>query len=220
MFSGFVLENIDCTLQRSFFKVSAGGTTCRFLQANGSAVTINSLFSEISWNGNVENFSVRNNSRLAIYHSTFRNSSHGLSFIDAKNSSFALANSIINAEASRACLVTADKIDESSYVLANCIDGFQQFMEGAANAQSLENLNAVFFRPNTRYFNYPVRNFQENPSKTFLPSAKGFARISPVSACVDSGLILFPLYGSTDIDGEKVPSARGRALPDLGADEL
>ncbi len=220
MFSGFVLENIEFTMQRSYFKILFGSATCRFLQANNSGITINSFFSEIDWNGNIENFSLQNNSRLSIYHSTLINSSHGLSFINASNSSFAVANCIINADARQASLVNANKIDESSFVLSNCIDGFSNLVEGFFAVQSLDSLNSVFFKPNTRYFNFPVKNFQENPDKTFMPSAKGFRRLSPGSACIDSGLILFPLYRNNDIDNEIVPSIRGKRLPDIGADEL
>ena len=208
-------------------RASAQADRCMFAARGGSGFLRIGLFDSIegeirnsrasvSWTGNATLFETTGNAP-AFTHVSFRASTSGgmLRFFSAVGGMPRLVNSIFSAEGGDAELLKADRKPLPGELAADCVFGFARYLTGAFSITDLKGLNAL----NASLPSHAVgRVISESPVSTFVHSVKSGSGIAKASACVDAALVLQGAYERDFLDYPR-PSAFGRGLPDIGADE-
>ncbi|PKL26590.1 MAG: hypothetical protein CVV47_01260 [Spirochaetae bacterium HGW-Spirochaetae-3] len=198
---------------RSVLFVDGGASSCRLFGASASSLLVSSVYVDVSWKGSVEAFSASSGSTVRIAHVTSVVRSPKAVFAASSGSSVELKNSIAEFYGGDSAFLRSDSAQAVGSVAANCLWGFARLVEGrspigAISVAAMAELN--------RYAGNERPNVTEAPDKTFYASVKGLMRLSPSSACVDSGVVL-GWIAPVDLLG----SARGAENPpDIGAEEL
>lgn len=199
-------------INSSFFFFSGKASSHRLIGVQSSTININSIYIDINMNGFAEVFSASQSSSLNIMHITALASAPKLTFVNSASSNFSLTNSIINAMGTGSILLRTDQALPEAAVIANCLWGFDTFLEGKNYPVSVKNIDGLNKLANA----VPV-NFLEAPVKTFKVTEKGIKRLSNTSACVDRAAYTIKVP-EPDLFGQ---ARKGRPDPaDIGAEEL
>jgi len=114
-------------------------------------------------------------------------------------------------------LLRSDVAPRAGSLVADCVWGFERLVDGPVRIDALADLDAL----NASSAAYASRkHVSEPPERTFSAPVKSLSPLSRGSACVDSA---YPLDGEAyagDFKRSPRPSAAGKRLPDIGADEF
>lgn len=175
-FSGLSLNRAQVSMSGSAFFIKGGASSLRLLHLNAALLTVDTLFSDINWLGEVELFRLGSSSRLLLTHATILAKAKRLGVVESRDSVWSIFNSIFNANSPSAVFVASDNLPLPGSVSANCLWGFASLISGRGESGSIAELN--------RYASLGHPNFIEMPSKTFATTNKGLPLLSASSACI------------------------------------
>jgi len=209
--SGLSASRSDILVERSVFSIQGGASSCRLFGASASSLVVSSTYLDAEWAGSCEIFSASNGSKVSVAHISAIITSPRSVFFTASGSSYLIKNSIATFYSNSSVFIRSDKSAEFSSISANCLWGFSKLFEGPLQVTSLTELN--------RYALAGRTNITEDPSRIFSAEIKGLRRLARTSACVDAGASIE--WGSSlDLLGSPRVSRQGKAMPDIGAEEL
>ncbi len=209
--SGITATRSTVSVERSVVVARGGAASCRLFGANAATLTVSSTYVDLAWKGYAEVFSASNGSSLRIANLTAGIESPRAVLVGSSSSTFGLFNTIAFFTGPADVLIRSDTVPGAGTVSANCLWGFERYLDGAVQSPASSSLE-LYEIPGHR-------NLLEEPAKTFFATMKGLRRLSGASACVDTGIVLD--WGSSlDLLGTKRVSDRGSRLPDIGAEEL
>jgi hypothetical protein len=172
----------------------------------------------VLWNGDGLLFETEGRSSPAFRHLTVSAQTlrGRLDFFRATGAIPEIWNSILSCASGGGVLLGCDSAPVAGSLVADCVWGFDALVAGAMDVTSIEGLNAL----NGGSAAYSsLRHVSESPSKTFSAPVKSLSPLARDSACIDAA---YPLDGEAyarDFRGSARPSAAGKKLPDIGADE-
>jgi hypothetical protein len=206
-FSGLSISRARVLMSGSAFFIKGGASSLRLLHLNAAALTVDTLFADIVWEGEAELFRLGSSSNLRLAHATVLAKAKRLGVVESRESVWNIINSIFNADSPTAFFAAGDTLPVPGSVSANCLWGFSVFLSGNGRTGSISELN--------RYANPGHPNFIEMPSRTFASRYKGLPLLSASSACNGAAAPLpWPLPTELKMN-LRAPSSR-----DIGVDGL